>query len=195
MWISEEICGQVFWPVSGRFPKSLNGRYFDNLTRNFRMPMRFSAAILFMTIVSTTIAQPKVAKLEELQKLLKTRSEKIQVINFWATWCGPCVKEMPLIEKVGQERADVHITLVSMDLDLDDNPDKVLRFVERKSIKSDVLILDAPDPNSWIDKIEKQWNGSLPATIVINTKTGKRAFAGKELKEGELESLIESVKN
>ena len=62
---------------------------------------------------------------------------------------------MPLIEKVGQERTDIRITLVSMDLELDENPDKVFKFAERKQLKSDVLILDAPDPNSWIDKIEK----------------------------------------
>lgn len=151
--------------------------------------------IIFIAITFAVSAQPKVVKLAELEKLINTPSEKIQVINFWATWCGPCIKEMPLIEKLGQERSDVRITLVSMDLELDENPDKVFRFVERKDIKSDVMILDAPDPNSWIDKIEKQWNGSLPATIVINTKTGKRAFVGKEVKEGELESLIESVKN
>jgi thiol-disulfide isomerase/thioredoxin len=150
--------------------------------------------MFFMALGLKSIAQPKIVKLAELEKLLKTSSDQIQVINFWATWCGPCVKEMPLIEKVGMERNDIRITLVSMDLELDENPDKVFRFVERKAIKSNVLILDASDPNSWIDKIEKQWNGSLPATIVINTKTGKRAFVGKELKEGELESLIESVK-
>jgi thiol-disulfide isomerase/thioredoxin len=157
--------------------------------------MRLIFSSLFIAIGLAAFAQPKVVKLAELEKLIKTPSDKIQVINFWATWCGPCVKEMPLIEKVGQERTDIRITLVSMDLELDENPDKVFRFVERKQLKSDVIILDAPDPNSWIDKIEKEWNGSLPATIVINTKTGKRVFAGKELKEGELESLIESVKN
>jgi thiol-disulfide isomerase/thioredoxin len=151
--------------------------------------------IFFIAIAFTAYAQPKVVKLAELEKLINTPSEKIQVINFWATWCGPCIKEMPLIEKLGQERTDIRITLVSMDLELDSNPDKVFKFVERKAIKSDVMILDAPDPNGWIDKIEKQWSGSLPATIIINTQTGKRAFVGKELKEGELESLIESVKN
>lgn len=156
--------------------------------------MRLLFFIVFVAIEFTATAQPKVVKLPELEKIIKTPSDKIQVINFWATWCGPCVKEMPLIEKVGQERTDIRITLVSMDLELDENPDKVFKFAERKQLKSDVLILDAPDPNSWIDKIEKEWNGSLPATIVINTKTGKRVFAGKELKVGELESLIESVK-
>lgn len=139
-------------------------------------------------------SQPPVVKLDALEKILTTPSDKIQVINFWATWCGPCIKEMPLFEKAGVERTDIAVTLVSMDLELDPNPEKVIRFAARKKLKSTVLILDAPDPNSWIDKIEPQWSGSLPATIVINTGTGKRAFAGQELKEGELDKLIDSVK-
>lgn len=151
--------------------------------------------ILTILFISTSLnAQPKIIKLAELQSILTTKTEQVQVINFWATWCGPCVKEMPLIEKIGQERDDVRVTLVSLDLDLDANPEKVYKFVDRKGIKSTVLILDERDPNSWIDKIDKDWSGSLPATIVINTNTGKRVFIGKELKEGELEKWIESVK-
>lgn len=159
------------------------------------MTMRFLSALSFFAFCLSALAQPRVVKLAELEKRLSAPSDQIQIINFWATWCGPCVKEMPLIEKVGLQRNDIRITLVSMDLELDENPDRVFKFVERKQIKSEVIILDAPDINSWIDRIDKRWNGSLPATIVINTKTGKRAFAEKELKDGELETLIESVKN
>ena len=151
--------------------------------------------IIALTVSSTVIiGQPKIIKLADLQSILTTKSDQIQVINFWATWCGPCVKELPLIEKLGQEREDVRVTLVSLDLDLDANPEKVYKFVERKGLQSEVLILDEPDPNSWIDKIDKNWSGSIPATIVINTNTGKRKFVGQELKEGELEKLIETIK-
>jgi thiol-disulfide isomerase/thioredoxin len=156
-----------------------------------RVPLLFA---LIFTGFNAAFSQPKVVKLKEVEQILKTASDQIQVVNFWATWCGPCIKEMPLIENVGQQRKDVKVTLISMDLDLDSNPEKVFKFVERKAIQSTVLILDEPDPNSWINKIDKSWTGSLPATLVVNTKTGKRAFAGKELKEGELESLIDSVK-
>jgi len=155
--------------------------------------MRYFFLILFLTCFQSS-GQPKIVKLHEIQSLLTSEKDEIQIINFWATWCGPCIQELPLFEKLGQERKDVHITLVSLDLDLDANPEKVYKFVERKKIKSDVLILDEPDPDSWIDKIEKEWSGSLPATIVVNTKTGKRTFIDRELKEGELEMLIESVK-
>jgi hypothetical protein len=87
----------------------------------------------------------------------------------------------------------VTVTLVSLDLDLDPNPEKVYKFISRKNIQSQVLLLDEPDPNSWINRIEKAWSGALPATLVINHKTGKRKFVGKELKEGDLERLLEEI--
>lgn len=135
----------------------------------------------------------EVVKLEGLQKAIASEKEQIQVINFWATWCAPCLKELPLFEKLNADRKDVHVRLVSLDLDLDPNVQKVRNFVTRKKIRSEVIILDEQDPNSWIDKVEKTWSGAIPATLVINNKTGKRTFAEGELHEGDLEKLIAKV--
>lgn len=122
------------------------------------------------------------------------KSDKIQVINFWATWCAPCVKELPLFEKLHAESPpNVQVTLVSMDMDLDPDPEKVYKFINRKNIRSRVLLLDEQNANSWINKVDKNWSGALPATIVINHKTGQRKFVEKELHEGELENIIKAI--
>ena len=151
--------------------------------------------VIFMLLVGFAAQAQKaeVVKLDQLQSLIQAKTDYIKVINFWATWCAPCIKELPLFEKLGQERSDVKVTLVSMDLDLDPNPEKVHKFVARKKLQSQVLILDAKDPNSYIDQIDKSWSGALPATIIINGKTGQRKFVGKELHEGELEKLIAEI--
>lgn len=156
--------------------------------------MKKIIVILFLALsLSVRAQQAQVIKLPQLQELMDAKTDHIKVINFWATWCAPCVKEMPLFEKLGQERPDVKVTLVSMDLDLDPNPEKVHKFVARKKIQSQVLILDETNPNSWIDKVDKNWSGALPATIIINGKTGQRKFIEKELHEGDLEKLIAEV--
>ena len=157
--------------------------------------MKAAFAILLMSICSAVFGQQaNIVKLSKLQQLTREQSDKIQVINFWATWCGPCIKELPLFETLNSENHEVKVTLVSLDLELDPNPEKVYKFISRKKIQSDVWLLDEPDANTWIDKVEKTWSGSLPATLVVNTRTGKRTFVARELKEGELEKMISEVR-
>ncbi len=132
--------------------------------------------------------------LRQFQRQLAEKSEKILVVNFWATWCAPCIHELPLFEKLNRENNDLTVLLVSMDYDLDEDIAKVERFIARKKLRSKVLFLTADNPNSWIDKIEKRWSGALPATLVINSKTNKRQFVQGEVGESQLEKLIESVK-
>ena len=155
--------------------------------------MRGLGLLVFVLWSSLAIAQDiSVIKLGQLQQILKSENERILVVNFWATWCAPCLKELPLFEKLS-DRNDITIRLVSMDMDLDPDPQKVRNFVSRKKIKSPVLILDERNPNNWIDKLEKNWSGALPATLVINNRNGKRKFVEKELHEGDLEKLIAEV--
>lgn len=153
----------------------------------------FSALLILAHFCNGQKAE--LVKLEKLQSEISKSSEQILVFNFWATWCAPCVKELPLFEKLNQNDKEVKVTLVSMDIDLDPNPEKVYKFIERKKIQSRVIILDAVDPNSWINKIDKNWSGALPATLIINTKTGERRFVNNALKEGDLEKLVAEVKS
>jgi thiol-disulfide isomerase/thioredoxin len=155
--------------------------------------MRILSTLTFLVVSLWASAQADPIKLKDLQQIINKPSDKVQVINFWATWCAPCVREIPLFEKLNQNNSNVDVTLVSMDYDLDPNPEKVYRFISRKNLKSKVLILAESNPNNWIDKIDKNWSGALPATLIVNTKTGKRKFLEKELKEGELEKIIDEV--
>ena len=84
------------------------------------------------------------------------------------------------------------ITLVS--LDFADKVSKVTEFVKQRNMHSEVVLLDEVDYNAWIDKVDESWSGAIPATLVINTMTGKRKFVEKELKAGELEAMIGSVR-
>ena len=132
-------------------------------------------------------------KLADLQKIIHSSSERTLVINFWATWCAPCIKEIPLFEKLHKESKEVEVLLVSMDYDLDPNIQKVEKFQSRKKIQSRILFLMESDPNAWIEKIDKRWSGALPATLVINSKNGKREFVQGELEEGDLEKIVTKV--
>jgi thiol-disulfide isomerase/thioredoxin len=155
----------------------------------FRIHLIVMALSAFLSVGPSLAQHAEIIKFDGLQKILAANADEIQVINFWATWCAPCIKELPLLEKLNEQaNKKVKITLIS--LDYADKVDKVNQFIARKNIKSRVLLLDDIDYNSWIDKVDKQWSGAIPATLVINSKTKKRQFLEKELKEGELEKLI-----
>lgn len=154
---------------------------------------RVGIITLFLFSTCCKAQDAELIKLDKLQQTIQGES-RIQVINFWATWCGPCLKELPLFEKLNSEQKDIKVLLVSLDMDLDPDPEKVWKFVKRKKLMSSVVILDEKNPNDWIDKLDKNWSGALPATLVINNKTGKRVFVERELHEGDLEKLLSEVK-
>ncbi len=151
--------------------------------------------ILFIALSSVQInaQQIRVIKFDELQEIVQSKANVIQVVNFWATWCAPCVKELPILEKLNAEnRKGIKIILIN--LDFVDKIDKVNAFVARKKMKTKVLLLDEIDYNQWIDKVDKHWGGAIPATLVVNQQNGKRKFVEHELEVGELERLIEEVR-
>lgn len=118
----------------------------------------------------------------------------LRVFNFWATWCKPCVAELPYFEKAREKYASkgVDFTLVSLDFP-DEMDAKVKPFVEKKGLKSRVWVLDESDPNTWMDKVEPSWNGEIPVTVIVDQKRGVREFISGELEYQELDSLIASA--
>lgn len=148
--------------------------------------------LFFALTLSIGVYSQAIIKLPELQQMM-SEGQKVKVINFWATWCAPCVKEMPLLERLNRENKKVKVLLVSLDFDLDHNQSKITGFVARKKLQSEVVILDESDPSSWIEKIDKTWSGTLPATLIINPVNGKRKLVQGELKNDDLEKLIAEV--
>lgn len=134
----------------------------------------------------------EVIKFDQLQELIDKEGEGIKIINFWATWCKPCIKEIPLFEALEDEIDGVPIKVYLISMDFPEEADtKVKAFVERRNINSEVKLLDETDFNAFIDKVDARWSGAIPATLIINEKTKSRAFLEKELQEGELEEQIQ----
>ena len=136
--------------------------------------------------------QPKVEPLN-MQQLenatLKKNNDTLFVVNFWATWCKPCVNEMPYFQKASKEFAGQKVKVVFVSLNSIKEIQQVEKFVADKSVNEDVKLLNAGNPNNWIDTIDNSWSGAIPATAMY--RNGKKTyFREGEFTQSQLDSII-----
>lgn len=109
---------------------------------------------------------PVYSSFDGLKPMLDINDDTLRVFNFWATWCVPCVKELPYFEKVNAEYASqkVKVILISLDF-IEDIETALIPFIKKHQLLSDVVLLDDPDANRWIPKVDKEWDGAIPVTL------------------------------
>ena len=107
----------------------------------------------------------EIIKFSEVEKLMQ-KDDGIYVINFWASWCRPCVVEMPNFETAGNDFRSNNVKIIFVSLDFKGDLENVQKFIVENRINSPVYLLDEPDYNSWIDKVNTKWTGAIPATLI-----------------------------
>jgi thiol-disulfide isomerase/thioredoxin len=122
----------------------------------------------------------------ELKPLLNQKGDKIYVVNFWATWCAPCIKELPYFEVLDQ-REDVEVLLVSLDFPKH-KESRLLPFIKKNKLQAKVVLLDDADENYWINDIHPNWSGALPATLIYTKK--QRGFYEQSFTASKLDKIL-----
>lgn len=151
---------------------------------------------LIMSFNAPPDPKPAILKVQELVQRYSNKSDTTYVINFWATWCAPCIKELPYFEQINNDYLNkkVKVILVSIDF-VADYDSKLVKFLKRKDIKSEVVLLDETKPNEFIDKISPVWNGSVPATMIVNNAMSYKAFFEQEVNYEFLETKVKALTN
>lgn len=137
----------------------------------------------------------KVIKYEELFEMVKQPTDQLIVVNFWATWCGPCVEEMPHFVEVNEQNKDnSKIKFLFVSMDRVKQLDKVKQFINDFKINAEVVLLDDNKRmNEWIPAIDKSWTGNIPVTVFY--QNGEKVhFVGQEMSKSELEENIKVFK-
>jgi thiol-disulfide isomerase/thioredoxin len=127
--------------------------------------------ILFLLIVPLVVSSkaqevPEV-NFEELSPWLNKANDTTYVVNFCATWCKPCVEEMPHFLEVATEMKDEKVKFVFVSLDFPTQIEsRLLPFIEKHEIREQVVLLNDPNSNEWINKVDAGWSGAIPATLI-----------------------------
>lgn len=151
-------------------------------------PKNESVALSDKEVVKTTI-ELEIYDFEGLEKYLQTTSDTTYVVNFWATWCAPCIKELPYFEQLNSNYTDKKVEVILVSLDFPKKYESNLKpYIENNKLKSKVVALNDPDSNRWIPKVSEDWSGAIPATLIYNKD--KRQFYEKSFTYDELEKEV-----
>jgi thiol-disulfide isomerase/thioredoxin len=125
----------------------------------------------------------------QLEPLMHYSNDTVYLINFWATWCAPCREELSAIEQVREKYKNykLRVILVSLDFPKQLNS-QLIPFINKHHIKSEVILLDDPNQNSWINKVDMNWSGEIPFTVLYSSTF--REFYPQSFNFQNLESLI-----
>ncbi len=150
--------------------------------------------ILFCFFSATSIAQNiEKWKITDISSLIE-KSDEVSVINFWATFCVPCIEEIPDLIKYSKKYKNDKVKLYLVSLDFKDYyPIKIKKFVARKKYVASIAWLDESDADYFCPIIAESWSGSIPATLIVNKKSGYRKFYEKKLSAPEIENAIKEA--
>jgi thiol-disulfide isomerase/thioredoxin len=140
--------------------------------------------IVFITCSLQSLQAQEIRKLkiDQLMKMIDTASTPL-VINFFATWCGPCIREIPWFEKhIAASDKKVKMLLVSIDF-ADDYPKAIATFIKKQAFKSQVVWLNETDADIFCPHVDKSWDGAIPVTLMVNNSKKYRQFYGQQLPE------------
>lgn len=151
--------------------------------------------ILLMFVVYNTQAQSiQTVQVDWIDSLRASKSDTLYVVNFWATWCKPCVEELPHFEALANSLKGKKFKMYLVTTDMrKDIATRVTDFIKSKGLTQQVIFINEVNADKWINKVSEEWTGAIPATWFLKGNIGYEKFHEGELSQEELAALVKLV--
>jgi thiol-disulfide isomerase/thioredoxin len=150
-------------------------------------------ALALMLYSLTGFAQVKRISLPQLNRRI-SNADTVYIVNFWATWCAPCVAELPYFDKLQATYRSRPLKVLLISMDFESKYSSVKAFAAKRQFKCEVFLATRKSDQELIDGVDKNWSGALPGTLIVNAKRGIRQFQEREFTYDELEKLYQNNK-
>lgn len=129
-----------------------------------KMRSAFVAAGVAISSVAAQAPFPVVTP-TQLRQLLQRQGDTLVVVNLWATWCTPCLAELPLFDSLARRYVHLPVRVWLVNVDSRARRQQVLRFLARRRFQAHSLLLSYGRGDRWMDTVHPEWSGTLPATL------------------------------
>jgi thiol-disulfide isomerase/thioredoxin len=151
--------------------------------------------VLFVFLTITTAKAQSIPKwkLTDLEAAIK-QADKPTIFNFWATFCKPCIEEIPHFQEIAKKYDSAGVNLVFISLDLEEAyPAKIQTFAKKRNINYPITFLDETNADLFCPVVDPKWSGAIPATLFVNNKTGYRQFYEEQLSKEQVEKEVRKM--
>ena len=104
----------------------------------------------------------------DLKTLLVTKNEKIRLVNYWATWCGPCAMEFPELVNIHRMYKNRNFEMITVSLDYSSKRSTALDFLKKQQASTTNYINNSDDPYKLIEAVGNGWQGAIPYTVILD---------------------------
>ncbi|MFI5154844.1 MAG: TlpA disulfide reductase family protein [Chitinophagales bacterium] len=165
------------------------------MVRDFLRNIKRALVVAGILMLPCILAAQEIKKInvKDLQAYIQESSHPL-IVNFWATYCVPCIEEIPYFQKAVVNYKDKGIELLLVSLDLPGYfPEKITAFAQDKHFTAPIVWLNETNADYFCPIVDKRWSGGIPSSLFINNKTHFRKFFERQLTEQQLEETIQNM--
>ena len=156
------------------------------------MKKLYSLLFIFLLYLSSTAQEIPKWKIEQLESYIKN-ADKPTIVNFWATFCKPCIEEIPYFQNLAKKYKSSGIQLLLVSLDLPEDYKKIKPFAIKRKITEPIVYLDETNADIFCPRVDESWSGVIPASLFFNPLTSYRVFFEDQLSEAKVEAQIKAM--